>query len=128
MVKRYTPLAARELLYGENSSLDALIAQGRLALEEERFGAATQFFCEARDDRGLGELQRLAVNDGDAFTLRAIAVAIPKLVTDADWGNLKANAERLGKPSMAGLAERFLSGDDDILEESGGDDEAETEG
>ena len=107
MPRRYLPLAAREVLYGEKTPRATLIEQGRLAFAEERYGAALHLFCRAADPEGLGRMKTLAIELGDAFMLRAVEEALPSLVTDADWKAVKAAAVRLGKESMVALADRY---------------------
>ena len=111
MAKRYSPLAARGTLYGEKTSREKLVAEGRRAKAEQRYGAALLFFCEAKDPDGLAEMKRLAIDTGDCFILRAVDQAAADLVSDEDWKNAIARAKQLGKHSMAELGERHLRGE-----------------
>jgi len=112
LAKRYSPLAVRGILYGDETAREVLVAQGRQALEEELYGAALQFFCEAEDADGLVEMKRLSLDLGDAFILRAVAETSPELVQEDDWKQLIAKAQQLGKDSMVDFANRYLHGDE----------------
>ena len=118
MARRYGPLSARDVLYGENSPPGKLVAEARRALADEDYGVALLFFCRAKDREGLAEMKGLALDWGDAFILRAVEEALEEGVSEGDWKALIARAKELGKDAMADLAEKRLRGEDAAPEAS----------
>lgn len=91
------PLKKRDVLYGVGTPREQLVRLGKLALQRGLVFDAADFFCEAKDEEGLVEIRRLAVEQGDAFLLRKIQETDVRLVSSSDWRALAAKANQLGK-------------------------------
>jgi len=102
--KRLAPLKKRDVLYGEDTPKEKLIELARAHLAAGEEADALAFFCEAADEAGLREMQKRAIDAGDAFGLAQIARTLPKLVTRGDWDRLAQRAGELGKDAYAARA------------------------
>jgi hypothetical protein len=93
------------LLYGPQTPRAELVRLGRAYLDRGLAFDAADFLARARDEDGLAEIRKLALESGDAFLLRIVAQAAPALVSEADWGDLGRRARELGKDAYVDRAE-----------------------
>lgn len=115
-----SPLRKRDVLYGVRTPVEDLVAYGEAYLAAGEASVALDFFEQAarRESQGggspklaregLDRLRRLAVEEGDAFSLQRISRVAPELAGEPDWLALIASARRLGKESFAAMAEAIL--------------------
>ncbi|GEM_PF-533614 len=115
-VKLPNVLERREILYGQNTPKHTLVEYGMAYEERARLDDAVQFYVQAGDEAGLGRIKAKAMDIGDAFLLKAVAKAAPKMVSGDDWRALIENAERLGKNLYADQARAALKGSLEALE------------
>jgi hypothetical protein len=99
------PLARRDVLYGRDTPKAELVALARAYLDRDLVFDAADFFCQARDAEGLQAIRERALESGDAFLLRRVEEALPRLVSEADWDALARRARELGKETYAERAE-----------------------
>jgi hypothetical protein len=99
------PLTRRHLVERELSEAQALrIAEAYL--EEGRAVEALEFLCKAEADDRLAALRSEAVESGDAFLLREIAVETGAPPECEEWRELARAAETAGKVFYAVEATR----------------------
>jgi hypothetical protein len=110
------PLKRREILYGPNTPPGVLLDYGRAYEEAGRPTDALQFYVQAGDRDGLDRVKATAVKNGDAFTMKAVARAMPDLVGESDWRTLIDRAGQLGKELFAAQAKAALEGQLGALE------------
>lgn len=99
------PLERRHLI---EKSQDA---SKSLAIAEAYLGAgraveALEFLAKAGAAEQLGELREAAVREGDAFLYRSVTALAERGATQAEWAQLAAAADGLGKDCYAGEARR----------------------
>ena len=99
------PLKRRHLVDGSPSKAQAL-ATAEAYLEEGRDIEALDFLALAGALERVAELRRQAVEQGDAFLLRAAARAAGESPTPVEWVDLMAAAEAAGKEYYAADARR----------------------
>ena len=102
-------LKKRDVLWNPRTSPSQLSAYGREFLARESFSDALDFFEKAKDEAGVSEIKKIALEQGDTFLLARLERYKPSLVTEADWQSAEKTAERLGKPSMAEFARKKLA-------------------
>jgi hypothetical protein len=99
------PLKRRHLIESDHSA-DQSLATAEAYLEEGRVVEALAFLVKAEAGERLAELRRQAVEEGDAFLLRAVASADRSPPERAEWASLAAAAEAAGKERYAVEARR----------------------
>jgi len=116
----FSVLKKRDVLYGEKTPVEELVEYGWAYLDAGDAAVALDFFEQAgrrelmgdgaldASRKGLEEMKRLAIEEGDAFSLTRISRLSPKFVSEGDWTSLIESARRLGKDSMAECGERVL--------------------
>jgi len=99
------PLERRHLLERElDPSRAGVIAQAYL--DEGRVAEAVAFLRRAGERERLESLRRQAVEEGDLFLLREVAVALEAPPRSDEWAMLAESARRLGKERYAIQAAR----------------------
>lgn len=101
-----SPLKKREILYSAEVTVEEKTEWGRRYLAAGRMVDALDFFVEAGSRTDLEEMRRKAVEEGDAFILRAIERVAPELVDESHWQALANTARTLGKTVFAEQAGR----------------------
>jgi hypothetical protein len=109
-------LKKRDLLWGPKTSPAALSATAREFFQKDEWSDALDFFERAKDEDGLREIKKLALQKGDTFLLGRLERISAKWVTPADWEKAKAIAEKRGIHSMAAFAERKLRPPEQVKE------------
>ena len=99
------PLKRRHLVEGNQAPAQSL-AVAESYLEAGRAVEAVEFLVKAEAAERLAELRREAVEAGDLFLLRAVAVAQEEPPTAAEWSALASAAEAAGKERYAADARR----------------------
>ncbi len=99
------PLTRRHLIERELAPAQALaIAEAYLA--QGRSVEALEFLRKAGAEDRLQALRRQAVEEGDAFLLRAVAAQLGVEPEGREWRALALAAEAAGKPVYAAQARR----------------------
>jgi len=98
-------LARRHLIERDQSAEKALRI-GEAYLEEGRRVEAVEFLAKAGAAEQLGELRRVAIDEGDTFLLRAVARTDGEPPSAEEWAELAAAAEAAGKLEYARDARR----------------------
>ena len=106
------PLSRRHLLEKELGEAQAL-GTAEAYLAAGRAVEAVDFLAKAGAADRLAELRRAAVEEGDAFLLRAVARASGEAATRAEWTALASAAEAAGKELYAADARRQLELDEE---------------
>lgn len=104
------PLVRRHLIEKDLSPAQALqVAEAYLA--EGRCVESIEFLAKAGATERLVELRSRAVEEGDAFLLRAAARALGQPPSYDEWRALGAAAEAAGKDLYTADARRALTAD-----------------
>jgi hypothetical protein len=101
-------LKKRDLLWNPRTPAATLAAAGWEYFREEAYSDALDYFERAREEKGLEEVKRLALKEGDAFLLFRLGKLDPKRIAAADWEEVARAARAQNKESMALFAERQL--------------------
>jgi len=128
-------LKKRDLLWSPKATPASLSATAREYLRLEEYSDALDFFERARDEDGLREIKKAALQKGDTFLLARLERVGEKWVKPEDWEVAGKVAEKRGIFSMAAFAERKLKPPEQVadpvapgtapLEESAGQPKAE---
>jgi hypothetical protein len=110
------PLKRRDILYGSNTPKETLVEYGAAYEEQGLIDDALQFYSEAKDQAGLKRIKTKALDVADAFLLKAVARALPELVSEDDWKQMISVAEKLGKELYAEQARAALEGHLEAME------------
>jgi len=102
------PLKRRHLIESSQSA-DHSLATAEAYLEEGRVVEALAFLVKAEAGDRLAELRRQAVEEGDAFLLRAVVSASGSPPEREEWASLAAAAEAAGKERYAVEARRHAA-------------------
>lgn len=106
------PLERRHLVEKDLSPDQARAIAGAYLAEDRRI-EAIDFLKIAGAQEGLAELRGLAIADGDAFLLRAVAGAQGRPPTREEWQQLAAGAAASGRERYAVEARRQAERHDD---------------
>lgn len=74
------------------------------------------FFEKAKDLTGLNEIKQHALRTGDSFLLARLERFDRNLVTQDEWNNAAALAEKMGRPSMAEFVKKKFPPADAVKE------------
>jgi hypothetical protein len=123
-VKIPDSLKRREILYSLVPDKDALIEYGRAYEDAGFLTEAIHFYGTADDQSHLNRIKNIAVAEGDAFKLNAIANFCADMVSEDDWQDLIKSAERCGKNLYADQVRARIAGPAD---ETNDDESSEAE-
>jgi hypothetical protein len=97
MLKRPSPLARRDILYGKTTPAAVLQEYGELYLREGKPNDAVQFFGQAGYAEGLRRICVMAIDEGDFFLLSRAKEFLHEEASPEEWRKLGANAMEKGK-------------------------------
>ncbi len=96
----------RDLLHSPGSSPAVLSRTAQEFLALERFSDALDFFEKARDQDGIAEIKRIALERGDTFLLARLDRLDRTLITREEWDAAAQQAVAAQRPSMAAFVTR----------------------
>ncbi len=102
-------LKKRDVLWNPRTSASQLSAYGREFFQRESYSDALDFFERAKDESGISDIKKVALERGDTFLLARLERYKPSLVTEADWQSAEKTAEKKGLHSMAEFARKKLA-------------------
>ncbi len=106
------PIERRHLIERELSAAQSL-RYAEAYLEEGRELDAVAFLAKAQASDPLAELRRRAIQAGDAFLFRSVALASKIRPTPEEWRALAEAAARAGKHRYAADAQRHVERTED---------------
>ncbi|MCZ7647684.1 MAG: hypothetical protein M5U26_20915 [Planctomycetota bacterium] len=99
-------LRKRDLLWDPRSSPQTLSGVAREFMAQERYSDALDFYQHAKDEQGIAEIKRIALEQGDSFLLSRLSRFDRTLVTEDDWKRVESAAMKRNSPSMAAFAHK----------------------
>jgi len=98
--------AKRKLLFGAKTSPERMREAGEMFMAAERYDDALEFFARCEGHEPTRKIAGLAMEAGNvALYMRAMRI-LGEEITEGQWTQLAANAERAGAFTMAHVAHR----------------------
>lgn len=119
------PIMKREIVYGGKNWGLSPKECGRRLVEKGQYQDALLFFIRADAQDKIDELKKLAVEEGNAFTLEQIEKFADRETDLEAWEKLRENAEKLEKLQYAKRAAAVLGEDEDEDEDEADEDDDE---
>lgn len=98
------PLSKRDIIFGEDTPREDLIAYGKAFLEQEQIYDALSCFAQAKAHDEIEKIAEIAMEEGDAALWQETLIVRGKKADPEEWRQLAKRAEALGKEYFAEFA------------------------